>query len=304
MHTNELTQARMAGLRRTGQRPETATLGSYTRPGRLEDALTALRERPCTVLAGGTDHFPARVTHTPDEAILDITALPELAGIRRDPDGALVIGATATWSQVVAAALPPACDGLKAAAREVGGVQIQNRGTVGGNLCNASPAADGVPALLSLDAEVELASLDGVRRLPLDRFVLGNRRTDRRPDELLTAIRIPATALDGRSRFLKLGARRYLVISIVMVAGTMTVAQDGTIAAVRLAVGACSAAAVRLRELEAALLGLAARDAAGTVGAAHLAGLQPIDDVRADAGYRREAAGVLVRRCLSELAAA
>jgi len=279
-------------------------LGSYTRPERLEDALAALRERPWTVIAGGTDHYPARVTHHRDEAILDVTGLPELGGIRRDPDGGLVIGATATWSQVIAAELPAACDGLKAAAREVGGMQIQNRGTVGGNLCNASPAADGVPALLSLDAEVELASLDGIRRLPLDRFVLGNRRTARRPDELLAAIRIPAAALDGSSRFLKLGARRYLVISIVMVAGTMSTAPDGTVAAVRLAVGACSAAALRLRELEAALTGQPARDAAAIVGDAHLAGLQPIDDVRADAGYRREAAGVLVRRCLSELATA
>lgn len=279
-------------------------MGSYTRPERLEDALAALRERPWTVIAGGTDHYPARVTHHRDEAILDVTGLPELGGIRRDPDGGLVIGATATWSQVIAAELPAACDGLKAAAREVGGMQIQNRGTVGGNLCNASPAADGVPALLSLDAEVELASLDGIRRLPLDRFVLGNRRTARRPDELLAAIRIPAAALDGSSRFLKLGARRYLVISIVMVAGTMSTAPDGTVAAVRLAVGACSAAALRLRELEAALTGQPARDAAAIVGDAHLAGLQPIDDVRADAGYRREAAGVLVRRCLSELATA
>lgn len=279
-------------------------MGAYTRPERLEDALLALRERPWTVLAGGTDHYPARVACTVDEDLLDVTALPELRGIGRDPDGGLTIGAAATWSQVIDAGLPMACDGLKAAAREVGGAQIQNRATVGGNLCNASPAADGVPALLSLDAEVELASFDKVRRLPLEAFVLGNRRTARRPDELLTAIRIPAAALDGRGRFLKLGARRYLVISIVMVAGTMTRAQDGTIAAVRLAVGACSAAALRLRDLEGALIGRPAAAAAETVDDAHLAGLQPIDDVRADAGYRRQAAAVLVRRCLAELAAA
>jgi CO/xanthine dehydrogenase FAD-binding subunit len=278
-------------------------VGAYTRPERLEDALTVLRARPLTVLAGGTDHFPARVAHTPDEDLLDVTALPELRGIRREADGGLVIGAATTWSQLIATDLPPACDGLKAAAREVGGVQIQNRGTVGGNLCNASPAADGVPALLSLDAEVELASLDGVRRLPLDGFVLGNRKTARRPDELLTAIRIPAAALDGAGRFLKLGARRYLVISIVMVAGTMTKAPDGTVADVRLAVGACSAAALRLRELEATLIGRPAAQAASLVADSHLAGLQPIDDVRADAAYRRETAAVLVRRCLADLAA-
>lgn len=277
---------------------------AYTRPSRLQDALAALRERPWTVLAGGTDHYPARVERAGDEPVLDVTALPELRGIGREPDGGLTIGAAATWNEVIRATLPPACDGLKAAAREIGGVQIQNRGTVGGNLCNASPAADGVPALLSLDAEVELASLDGVRRLPLDGFVLGNRRTARRPDELLTAVRIPAAALDGAGRFLKLGARRYLVISIVMVAGTLSRAPDGTIAAVRLAVGACSAAALRLRSLEAALAGRPLADAAGMLEPWHLAGLAPIDDARADAGYRREAAAVLVRRCIAELAAA
>lgn len=278
-------------------------VAAYIRPSRLQDALAALRERPWTVLAGGTDHFPARVESVGHGAVLDITALPDLRGIRREPDGGLAIGAATTWTEVIRASLPPACDGLKAAAREVGGVQIQNRGTVGGNLCNASPAADGVPALLSLDAEVELASLDGVRRLPLQDFVLGNRRTARRPDELLTAIRIPAAALAGSGRFLKLGARRYLVISIVMVAGTLSRAGDGTVRSVRLAVGACSAAAQRLDELEAELAGRPLTEAAGALQPRHLAGLAPIDDVRADAGYRRAATAVLVRRCLAELAA-
>ena len=152
------------------------------------------------------------------------------------------------------------------------------------------------------DAEVELASLDGVRRLPLEAFVLGNRRTARRPDELLTAVHLPAAALDGTGRFLKLGARRYLVISIVMVAGTLSRAGDGSVAAARLAVGACSAAAVRLHALERDLVGRPVGDMPATVSDAHLAGLAPIDDVRADAGYRRAATAVLVRRCLAELA--
>ena len=109
--------------------------------------------------------------------------------------------------------------------------------------------------------------------------------------------------LEDIARFLKLGARRYLVISIVMVAGTMTKEPDGTVTAVRLAVGACSAAALRLRDLEASLVGRPAVEAAAAVTDAHLAGLQPIDDVRADAAYRRDTAGVLVRRCLADLAA-
>jgi CO/xanthine dehydrogenase FAD-binding subunit len=275
----------------------------YLRPRDLDEALRALGDGDWTVLAGGTDHYPARVTHDRDEDILDITALDALKGIERSAGG-VRIGAAATWRSVIDAELPAACAGLKAAAREVGGAQIQNRGTVGGNLCNASPAADGVPALLSLEAEVELASTGGTRRLPLDRFVLGNRKTALAPGELLTAIHLPEAALDGAGRFLKLGARRYLVISIVMVAGTMRLAADGTIAATRLAVGACTAAALRLNALETALVGLSPKDAADRLEHGHLADLAPIADVRGDAPYRMDTARTLVRRCLSELAEA
>lgn len=275
----------------------------YLRPSDLDEALGILSDGRWTVLAGGTDHYPARAVRDPEEDILDVTALPDLRGIERTRGG-LRIGAAATWRAVIDADLPGACDGLKAAAREVGGAQIQNRGTVGGNLCNASPAADGVPALLSLDAEVEIASAKGRRRLPLDRFMLGNRRTALEPGELLVAIHLPEVALDGAGRFLKLGARRYLVISIVMVAGTMKLAADGTIATARLAVGACTAAAIRLTALEAAVAGLAPREAADALADAHLADLTPIADVRGDAPYRMEAARTLVRRCLADLAEA
>ncbi|MCR9070475.1 MAG: FAD binding domain-containing protein [Alphaproteobacteria bacterium] len=275
----------------------------YLRPRDLDDALGLLSDGGWTVLAGGTDHYPARAIRDPEEDVLDITALPDLRGIERTADG-LRIGAAATWRAVIDADLPGACDGLKAAAREIGGMQIQNRGTVGGNLCNASPAADGVPVLLSLDAEVEIASARGRRRLPLNRFVLGNRRTALEPDELLLAIHLPDSALDGAGRFLKLGARRYLVISIVMVAGTMRLAADGTIAAARLAVGACTAAAIRLTALETAVAGLAPREAADALADSHLADLTPIADVRGDALYRQEAARTLVRRCLDDLAEA
>src|SRR3546814_5531922 len=104
------------------------------------------------------------------------------------------------------------------------------------NLCNASPAADGVPPLLALEAEVELASRDGLRRLALDAFILGNRKTARRPDELVTAIIVPKPSGRARSRFLKLGARKYLVISIVMVATLLDLDDDGRVAKARVAV--------------------------------------------------------------------
>jgi CO/xanthine dehydrogenase FAD-binding subunit len=181
-------------------------------------------------------------------------------------------------------------------------VQIQIAGTLCGNVCNASPAADGVPNLLALDASIELSSMRGTRRLPLADFILGNRNTARRPDELATALLIPEPARPIRSAFAKLGARRYLVISIVMVAAVLEEAADGTVAAARVAVGACSAVARRLFALEAALLGRPLDARLGqAVASSHLLPLDPIDDVRGTALYRRDAALTLLSRTLSQL---
>jgi len=270
----------------------------YAKPGRLDDALALLGQARWKILAGGTDFYPAQGNRPLCENVLDINGLGELAGISQTPSH-VVIGARTTWSEIVRHPLPPAFDALKQAAREVGSVQIQNTGTVAGNLCNASPAADGVPGLLVLDAEVGLASLRGTRWLPLADFILGNRRTARAADELLTAIRVPNLSLGGASHFLKLGARRYLVISIAMVATRLDIDRAGTIRSAAVAVGACSAVAQRLTALEAALRGAPADvSAARLVGREHLAGLSPIDDVRGSAGYRLEAAREIVARSL------
>ncbi|HTT36462.1 MAG TPA: FAD binding domain-containing protein [Burkholderiales bacterium] len=273
----------------------------YLRPTDLTEALAALKAAPLEVLAGGTDFYPARVGRPIGGDILDITALSALRGVREQAAG-WRIGALTTWSDLVAAPLPPVFDGLRSAARDVGGVQIQNAGTVAGNICNASPAADGVPALLALGAEVELAALDAVRRLPLREFIAGSRRTLRRPDELVTAVLIPAWGSDARSVFLKLGARRYLVISIVMVAACVEAGPDGAVARATVAVGACSEVAQRLTKLEAKLLGRPLAPAlAGLARPDDLAPLAPISDVRGSAEYRRDAALTLVRRALAEL---
>ncbi|MFQ5785199.1 MAG: FAD binding domain-containing protein [Alphaproteobacteria bacterium] len=277
-------------------------MATYLRPDELEEALEALAAGGLTIVAGGTDFYPARVGRALDDGVLDITGLGALRGIG-EADDAFRIGALATWSELIATPLPPCFDGLKRAAREIGGVQVQNAGTICGNLCNASPAADGVPNLLALDAVVETASRDGVKRAPLARFITGNRETVLGCDEMVTALLVPKPARPARSTFLKLGARRYLVISIVMVAAV--VEGDGAVAAARVAVGACSAVARRLPELEAALVG---RPLDGTLGAvaneSHLAGLSPIDDVRGSAVYRHDAALTLVRRALDELGGA
>jgi CO/xanthine dehydrogenase FAD-binding subunit len=273
-------------------------MGIYLRPTELEEATEALASQPFAILAGGTDFFPARVGRTIDEDVLDISGVAALRGISETPDQ-IRIGARMTWTDILDAELPPWCEALKLAAREVGGMQIQNAGTIAGNLCNASPAADGVPPLLAFDSAVELASVRGTRTVPLGEFILGNRRTARRPEELVTAVLLPRPTRPARSTFLKLGARKYLVISIVMVATLIEDAADGTIAAARVAVGSCSKTALRLAALEAALVGQ--RASAALVDDAYFAPLAPLDDVRGTAAYRREAARTLVARSLRQL---
>lgn len=277
-------------------------MSTYLRPTDLGEALAALASSRLTVLAGGTDYYPARVGNPIDDDILDISAIAGLRGIQ-DQGSHWRIGAATTWSELIAATLPAEFDGLKLAAREIGGVQIQNAGTVGGNLCNASPAADGVPPLLALDARVEIADAAGSTGVALSEFILGNRRTLLRPDQLLTAILIPKPAHPARSHFAKLGARKYLVVSIVMVAATLEV-EAGRVRAARVAVGAASAVAQRLPLLETALFGQPCDASLGEhARPEHLSPLAPIDDVRASREYRLDAGLSLVRRVLSEMGA-
>ena len=270
----------------------------YFRPQNLTEAVEMLAACRGQVLAGGTDFFPALGDRPVAGPLIDLSGVTEIKGIGFEPDY-IRIGGLTTWSEVIASALPRCCDALKSAAREVGSVQIQNRGTVAGNLCNASPAADGVPPLLALDAEVELASTTGTRRLLLRDFIVGNRETVRRRDEILTAVLIPRSAEQAASVFLKLGARRYLVISITMVAAVIMADPRGTISHARVAVGSCSVRAQRLEALERTLLGIPARAGLGFVALPeHLATLSPIDDLRATAAYRRDASLTLVGRAL------
>jgi N-methylhydantoinase B len=273
----------------------------YFRPATLDEALAIRAGRDVAVIAGGTDIYPAQTarrawgepTH---KDVLDITAIPGLRAIEETQAG-WRIGCLVTWSALVGAPLPPVFDGLKAAAREVGGAQVQNRGTIVGNLCTASPAGDGIPNLLALDASVEVAGAAGRRVVMVQDFLTGYRATALRADEIVTGLHVPRQN-GARGGFRKLGARRYLVISIAMAAGVVAADEAGRIVAARIAVGACSAVAQRLPGLEAALVGTTVAEAAEVPHAAHVAALAPIDDVRASAVYRREAALTLLRDLL------
>ena len=273
----------------------------YARPSDLEDALGLLAKGGARVIAGATDIYPGAGERPLQGDYVDVSKISALRGVTFDSTS-VRIGATTTWTDIARADLPPAFDALKVAAQDIGAVQIQNRGTIAGNLCNASPAADGAPPLLILDAEVELASRRGTRRLPLDVFINGARSTLLAPDEMMTAVVTPLPASTIRSAFFKLGARRYLVISIVMVAVALDVV-EGIVRDARIAVGACSMVAQRMREAERRLIGApAGPDLGRSIEAKDLVRLSPIDDVRASADYRRDAALTLVRRAVAACA--
>ncbi|WP_439551756.1 FAD binding domain-containing protein [Falsiroseomonas sp.] len=275
----------------------------YHRPATLTEALAIRAGEDVAILAGATDIYPAAAnrrawgdpTH---KDVLDITAIPGLHDIEEDAHG-WRIGCLVTWSQVARADLPRQFDGLRQAARQVGGVQVQNRGTILGNLVTASPAGDGIPNLLALNATVEIAGPDGTRMMPVADFLTGYRATALGHDEIAVALHI-AKMPRAISGFRKLGARHYLVISIAMVAGVVDIDENGRILMARLSIGACTATAQRLPVLEGELRGTSIYQADKVPEARHLDHLSPIDDIRATAAYRRDAALRLLRDLLWE----
>jgi xanthine dehydrogenase small subunit len=269
-------------------------------PASLREAFRYLSQRRHRPLAGGTD-LMVQITGElgdPPERVLDLWRIDELRGIAIRGD-AIELGALTTYTDIRRSAiclehLPT----LVEAAATIGAVQIQNRGTIGGNAMNASPAGDTLPVLLALDAVLVLGSTTGEREVPAIDFWPAYRRTAARPDELLVRIRLPIAG-DREQRFRKVGTRRAQAISKVVAAaawrGTDTW-QD-----VRIALGSVAATPIRVHAAEAVLEGqsrtLEVVDAAiEALGAA----IHPIDDVRSTAAYRREAARRIVRRLLSE----
>lgn len=281
------------------------------RASSLQHAL-ALRGEGFVPLSGATDIYPGMLPRLGKPSMapqryVDLTALEELRAVKIEADR-VQLGAMATWTAIAKAQLPRQCLSLQQAATEIGGIQIQNQATIGGNICNASPAADGVAVLFALDAVMVLQSSQHSRKLPISEFVLGNRETALRPDELLTGIEIPLSRERGTSHFSKIGGRKYLIISIASAA--VRLRSDGeAITSAAVSVGSCSAVPLRLPALEASLVGLPVRaDQPLAMEPRWFSPLQPIDDVRGSRAFRLEAAGVLVRRtlaaCMQDLAAA
>jgi CO/xanthine dehydrogenase FAD-binding subunit len=268
----------------------------------LDEAVRLRSQTGYPALAGGTDLYPAIENGVRVDGVIDISRIAALRAPIGLADDVWTIPALTTWSDVIGARLPPQFDALKQAAAEVGGRQIQNTGTVGGNLCNASPAADGVTALLALDASAVVHGIAGERIVPLATFIQGNRRTALQRDEILAAVRVPALRGRHGSAFRKLGARRYLVISIVMAAVVVELDPAGVVRTARVAVGACADRSVRIAPLEASLAGLRAEALAHLrVPDGALAMLAPIDDVRASARFREHAAKAILEEAIHDI---
>lgn len=263
-------------------------------PVDLPHALALLRdEGPLVPLAGCTDLYVALNFGTmPARRFLDLRALRPLRGIRR-ARGGLTIGALTTFAELGRSPLVRRhAPSLAEAARQVGGVQIQNRATLGGNIVNASPAADAVPVLLVAEATFVLASAAGERRVPATSFFTGYRATALGPGELLIAIELPALPSGARPWFRKVGTRAANAISKVVMAAVRS-------GRPRLALGSVAATAVRLPRTEEALAGGAGLDDAAEFLAREIA---PIDDLRSTAAYRRQVAANLLRQFWKETA--
>jgi xanthine dehydrogenase small subunit len=264
-------------------------------PKSLADALKMLRdEGPLTPLAGCTDLYVSlNFGALQDTRFLNLWGLGDLRTIEVRGE-VLSIGALATHTDLIRSPLVgKRLPMLAAAAREIGGVQIQNRGTIGGNVANASPAGDTLPVLAAVDAVVVLQSAAGRRRVPFTSFYTGYRRTVRAVDELIVSFEIPAVR--GRQWFRKVGTRAAQAISKIVMAGVGPSRRPA--AAPRLALGSVAPTVVRTRRTEALLAG------GGSIAEAQrtlIDELSPIDDMRSTAAYRRRVAENLLARFVNE----
>jgi CO/xanthine dehydrogenase FAD-binding subunit len=273
-------------------------------PRSLDEALRNLEDDPALVPTAGCTDLMVRGPEALHrmERVIDLLGVPELRGIH-EVEGGLEIGATTPFTEIRrSAAVRAAFPALAEAASLVGGWQIQNRATLGGNMANASPAGDSLPVLLALDAVVIAAGAGGVREIPYAAFHTGYRKTALRPGEIVARVRLPFLPEGSVQAFRKVGTREAQAISKVVVALAGRVV-EGKIAELRLAAGSVAATPIRLRAAEEAVRGLppgpetadrAGREAAGEV--------TPIDDVRSTADYRRFALERVVRRLVLGMA--
>jgi xanthine dehydrogenase small subunit len=249
-------------------------------PRSLDEAFRMMHEQaPVVPLAGGTDvYVDLNAGRLPGQRYLDLSRLDALRGIALDGD-VLRIGALVTYTQMIQSGLvTERLPILASAAREVGGIQIQNRGTLGGNIANGSPAGDTLPVLAVADATVVLGSAGGTRRVSFTSFYTGYRASVRAPEELIVAVELPASVPGAKQWFRKVGTRAAQAISKIVMAGVRA-------ATPRIAIGSVAPTVVRLPRTEAHLAAGGSLEEAGRILADEI---RPIDDLRSTASYRRQ----------------
>ena len=273
----------------------------YLAPTSLEEALETVGQQTegVQIIAGGTDLVPRMRSRVIEPKLLVDLRLLNLDGIEKTADG-IRIGASATHTDILESdLLAEHCPALCEAAADIAGPPIRNRGTVGGNLVNASPAADLVPPLLVYDAVVILAKAGSNREIPLVDFFTGPGQTVLAADELLTEIRIPPVPPNTTSKFIKLGKRKAMAVAVVSAAARLTIDQAGKISQARIALGSVAPTPIRARKAEASLEGQSPSSDLFTE-AGQIAGSEssPISDIRASGSYRKKMVAVLTRRAL------
>lgn len=276
----------------------------YLAPPTLDDALAVLAEHgsAARVFAGGTDLIvQVRENRRPVDVMVDVKSIPELVAIELTPDGALRIGAATPCARIyndaeVARRFPALID----SAALIGGIQVQSRASLGGNLCNASPAADSIPTLIVLGGIAEVRGPGGSREIPVEQFCTGPGQNALQPGEILVALRFPAPAAHSGAAFERFIPRNEMDIAVANAAASVTLSPDGgTITAARIAIGAVAPTPLFLTAAADAITGKPASDETiEAAAAAARAAARPITDMRGSADQRRHLAGVLTTRVL------
>ena len=277
----------------------------YSAPQSIDEAIAELRRGEARPLAGGTDLLPQlREARRSADRIVDLKRIVELGSIRLPPEGGVEIGAAMSATKVAQhQAIAVGYPAIAASARLIGSVQVQNRASLGGNVCNAAPSADVVPGLICHEARAHLAGPTGRRQLPLEAFFAGPGKTVLEPGELLVSMLLAPVRQRSATSYLRFTPRREMDIAIAGVAVRIDLAEDRTIAGARIALASVGPTPLRAPSAERLLCGNRLdRELAAAAGRAAAADARPISDTRASADYRRSLVDVLTRRSLAACA--
>ncbi len=280
-------------------------MSNFLQPQTLAEALSMARQHPdYTVIAGGTDLLVASKDSPAPVGMIDLMAVEALSGISATQDG-IAIGATTTYASVLSSPLiTENYSLLHAACKEVGASQIQARGTLGGNIATSSPVGDSLPALLALDAQIQVESEDNARSIPYRDFLTGYRKVDLAADELIVAITLPLPDPEALQYWRKVGTRRAQSISKVMIAAVGKV-ENNLITGARIALGAVADRTVLLDRVCDAIEGKPANESTAVLAKETVrATITPIDDLRSSAEYRLSTAENIVARFVLNLGTA